>query len=79
MRYDARNTAAASRSSRLFIAGSALLALLITIVDQAFGLGKGGMITFENLLTIFAWRAFVVVAALSTVMVLVMARSRTRV
>jgi len=62
-----------------FIAAGALLALLLTIVDQAFGLGKGGLISFENLLTILAWLAFAVVATLSTVVVLVLARSRKHV
>ena len=62
-----------------FIAAGALLALLITSVDQAFGIGKGGLISFENLLSILAWIAFGVVGTVSTIVVLVLARSRKHV
>ncbi len=58
---------------RFMIAG-ALLALLITIVDQALGIGKGDWFSFENVLSYFAWGAFAVDAALATAFVLVLAR-----
>lgn len=61
-----------------FIAGGALFALLITIFDQAFGIGKG-MISFENVLSMLAWFAFAVVATFSTLLVFFLARSRKQV
>ena len=59
-----------------FLLVGALFAALITLVDQALGIGKGDWFSFENVLTYLAWSAVAIDAVLTTIVVLVLARSR---